>query len=213
MGLFSKPKAPPNPYKARVNYTAAEEKLAAAQTAGNPKDIAKAQKAFTKAEKAYVNSGAQFQDQQDAQRRDEFRIAQENAQRIADTSTTQSRDQFTAAQAAQQTQFDTTTANQNARAQEQMAIQQQQFAQAQAAQEAAMRAQMEQNERLAREAELAANRARGMQLVGDSNDAIRVKSSQRNKAKRRASLGTSQLKTSSGSGLSIGTTGNALSIG
>jgi hypothetical protein len=213
MGLFSKPKAPPNPYKARVNYTAAQEKLAAVQAAGKPAQIKQAKNALAKAEKAYVNSGAQFQDQQDAQRREEFRIAQENAQRIADSSTTQSRDQFAAAQAAQQRQFDLTTANQEARANEQMAIQQQQFAQAQAAQEAAMRAQMEQNERLAREAELAANRARGMQLVGDSNDAVRVKSAQRNKAKRRASLGTSQLKTSPGSGLSIGTTGNALSIG
>lgn len=90
-------------------------------------------------------------------------------------------------------QFNATIAWQMEQSAMQMATQEAQFAAAQAAQEAALQQQLMQNEEMARRSEEAANRAMGMKLVGQDPDAVKLKSTARKKARKRAVSGTAQL--------------------
>lgn len=90
-------------------------------------------------------------------------------------------------------QFNATIAWQMEQSALQMSSQEAQFAAAQAAQEQALQQQLLQNEEMAKRSEEAANRAMGMKLVGQDTDAVKLKSSARKKARKRAVSGTAQL--------------------
>ena len=121
------------------------------------------------------------------------RDSQKQAADQHDENLANSKDQFEKSRKDSLDQFNASMAFQAEQSALQMATQEAQFAAAQAAQEAALQQQLLQNEEMARRSEESANRAMGMKLVGQDPDAVKLKSSSRKKARKKAVTGTSQL--------------------
>ena len=120
-------------------------------------------------------------------------LATDEAADQHDENLANSKDQFEKSRKDSLDQFNASMAFQAEQSALQMATQEAQFAAAQAAQETALQQQLLQNEEMARRSEESANRAMGMKLVGQDPDAVKLKSSSRKKARKKAVTGTSQL--------------------